>query len=160
MLESVLMYLNNWFVVSITKDTFTIEGGSIELPSLSLGQYFRIVGSLFNDGVYQYNEEIKLTDETFDGEIWALAVPKMVLNITHQIENWEEKNAGKEGFTSESFAGYSYSKSTNSRGVAVGWQDVFATQLAPYRKMSGTYQFAYPNPHMTPALPYEDNPWR
>lgn len=160
MLESVLMYLNNWFVVSIEKDTFTIEGGGIELPILVSGQYFRIVGSLFNDGVYQYGDTLELTDETFDGEVWALAVPKLVLSTVTQIEEWQEKNGGKGEYTSESFGGYSYSKATNSRGVAVGWQDVFAAQLAPYRKMGGTYQFANPNPHMTPPLPQKDNPWR
>lgn len=159
MLEEVLSYLNNWFVRDIQSGTYTIEGGSITLPFLVNGQYFRVVGSLLNDGVYQY-PAADLTDETFEGEIWALAVPKMVLTTADEISAWKEKNGESSAFTSESFVGYSYTKATNSRGVAVGWQDVFASKLSPYKKIGGAYQFALPNPHMPPALPCEDNPWR
>lgn len=50
--------LNNWFVTSIHHDNFTIKNGEINLAdmvvdgSLQNGQYFRIVGSVFNDGVH------------------------------------------------------------------------------------------------------------
>lgn len=159
MLESVLLYLNNWFVVSSTSGAYTIEDGSMELPFLVPGQYFRIVGSLLNGGVHQY-PATDLKDETFEGEVWALAVPPGLLSIVEEITAWQAKNADSGPYTSESFGGYSYSKATNSRGVAVGWQDTFAAQLAPYRKLPGSYPFAEPNPHMTPPLPHKDNPWR
>ena len=158
MLESVLMYLNNWFVMGRYDDTYTIEDGGITLPFLVDGQYFRIVGSVFNDGVYQYPAE--LTDETFDGSVWALSIPKALLSTVEEITAWQAKNADSGPYTSESFGGYSYSKATNSRGVAVGWQDTFAAQLAPYRKLPGAYPFAEPNPHMTPPLPRPSDPWR
>lgn len=158
MLETVLMYLNNWFVVGRYDDTYTIEDGGITLPFLVDGQYFRIVGSLFNDGVYQYPAE--LTDETFDGSVWAMAIPKALLSTVEEITTWTAKNGDSGPYTSESFGGYSYSKATNSKGMAVGWRDVFATQLAPWKKPAGSWQYANPNPHMTPPLPHEDNPWR
>lgn len=158
MLETVLMYLNNWFVMGRYDDTYTIEDGGITLPFLVDGQYFRIVGSLFNDGVYQYPAE--LTDETFDGSVWALAIPKALLSTVEEITAWTAKNGDSGPYTSESFGGYSYSKATNSKGLAVGWRDVFAAQLAPWKKPAGSWQFAQPNPHMTPPLPHEDNPWR
>lgn len=158
MLETVLMYLNNWFVVSRNDDTYTIEDGGITLPFLIDGQYFRIVGSLFNDGVYQYPSE--LTDETFDGSVWVLAIPKALLSTVDEITAWTAKNGDSGPYTSESFGGYSYSKATNSKGLAVGWRDVFAAQLATWKKPAGTWQYANPNPHMTPPEPHKDNPWR
>ena len=160
MLETVLMYLNNWFAVGRYDDTYTIEGGRLTLPFLVNGQYYRIVGSLFNDGLYRYGEETLLTDETFEGEIWALAVPKSVLAITEEITTWIEKNGAAGPYTSESFGGYSYSKATNAKGMAVGWRDVFSSQLAPWKKPAGSWQYANPNPHMTPPEPHKDNPWR
>lgn len=158
MLETVLMYLNSWFVVSRYDDTYTIEDGGITLPFLVDGQYFRIVGSLFNDGVYQYPAE--LTDETFDGSVWAMAIPKALLSTVKEITAWQAKNGDSGPYTSESFGGYSYSKATNSKGMAVGWRDVFAAQLSPWKKPSGSWQYANPNPHMTPPEPHKDNPWR
>ena len=159
MLESVLQYLHNWFLVAVYDDLYTIKDGSIELPFLQAGQYFRIVGSILNDGVYSYPAE-NLKDEEFTGSIWALAVPPAVLSLVEEITAWQAKNGASGPYTSESFGGYSYTKATNSSGVAVGWQDVFKAQLSPWRKLGGTYQYAAPNPHMTPPLPHEDNPWR
>ena len=158
MLETVLMYLNNWFVMGRYDDTYTIEDGGITLPFLVDGQYFRIVGSLFNDGVYQYPAE--LTDETFDGSVWALAIPKALLSTVEEITAWTAKNGDSGPYISESFGGYSYSKATNSKGLAVGWRDVFSAQLAPWKKPAGSWQYANPNPHMTPPEPHKDNPWR
>ena len=56
MLEQILMHLNNWFLVpdGVREDTYTIEDGSIVLPFLIEGQYFRVIGSVFNDGLHQY----------------------------------------------------------------------------------------------------------
>lgn len=159
MLETVLMYLNNWFVVGRYDDTYTIEDGGITLPFLQTGQYFRVVGSVFNDGLHQY-PATDLTDETFDGAVWALAIPKALLSTVEEITAWQAKNGDSGPYTSESFGGYSYSKATNSKGLAVGWRDVFAAQLAPWKKPAGSWQYANPNPHMTPPEPHKDNPWR
>ena len=169
MLETVLMYLNNWFVVGRYDDTYTIEDGKLTLPFLVNGQYFRILGSLLNDGVYKYangtaldetGAEITLIDETVDGSVWALAIPKGFLSMVEEITAWTAKNGDGGAYTSESFGGYSYSKATNSKGMAVGWRDVFAAQLAPWKKPAGSWQYAEPNPHMTPPVPHEPNPWR
>ena len=169
MLETVLMYLNNWFAVGRYDDTYTIEDGKLTLPFLVNGQYFRILGSLLNDGVYKYangtaldetGTEITLIDETFDGSVWALAIPKGFLSMVEEITVWTAKNGDGGAYTSESFGGYSYSKATNSKGMAVGWRDVFAAQLAPWNKPAGSWQYAEPNPHMTPPVPHEPNPWR
>lgn len=139
MLEQVLMNIRNWFPVKggIYSDTFTIKDGGITLPFLADGQYFRIFGSVFNDGLHQYNV-LDLTDETFTGTIWALAIPKAVIELADEIQKWQEKNgeASVSPYQSESFGGYSYSKATDAEtGGAVTWQSAFKQQLSAWRKI-------------------------
>ena len=139
MLEQVLMHLNNWFLVpgGIHEGTYTIEDGGIALPFLANGQYFRICGSVFNDGLHQY-PSVYLRNETFDGSVWALAVPKAVIDLAFEIEEWQKKNgdASVSPYQSESFGGYSYSKATDSAsGGAVTWQSAFRGRLNNYRKL-------------------------
>lgn len=139
MLEQVLMNIRNWFSVDggIYSGTFTIEDGGIALPFLANGQYFRICGSVFNDGLHQYNV-LDLTDETFTGTIWALAIPKAVIELADEIQKWQTKNgdASVSPYQSESFGGYSYSKSTDAEtGGAVTWQSAFKQQLGAWRKI-------------------------
>lgn len=138
MLESILMYLHNWFVVpdGIYTGKYSIKDGSIELPFLVSGQYFRIVGSVLNDGLHQYPAS-DLQDEEFTGAVWALAIPKAVIDLDTKISTWTEKNQPS-AYTSESFGGYSYSKATGANGTPASWQDVFAADLAPYRKLRET----------------------
>lgn len=138
MLETVLQSLNNWFLVpdGVHAGEFTVQGGQITLPFLQTGQYFRVVGSVFNDGLHQY-PVADLTDETFTGSVWALAVPKAVIELAEEIDAWQTKNGDPGPFTSESFGGYSYSKATNASGMAVGWQDVFKSRLNDWRRIRG-----------------------
>nr|DAH16766.1 MAG TPA: Protein of unknown function (DUF3199) [Caudoviricetes sp.]DAS04277.1 MAG TPA: Protein of unknown function (DUF3199) [Caudoviricetes sp.] len=138
MLETVLQNLNNWFLVpdGVHAGEFTVQGGQLTLPFLQTGQYFRVVGSVFNDGLHQY-PVADLTDETFTGSVWALAVPKAVIELAEEIDAWQTKNGDPGPFTSESFGGYSYSKATNASGMAVGWQDVFKSRLNDWRRIRG-----------------------
>lgn len=141
MLEQVLRHLNNWFLVEIHEGTFTVENGSIALPFLLTHQYFRIVGSVLNDGLHQY-PAVDLTDETFTGSVWALAVPKAVIDLSVEIEAWQEKNgeAVASPYQSESFGGYSYTKRSagnDDSGTLNGWQDAFRGRLNDWRKLKG-----------------------
>ena len=139
MLEQVLMNIRRWFPVEggIHSGTFTIKDGGITLPFLADCQYFRICGSVFNDGLHQYNV-LDLVDETFTGTIWALAIPKAVVDLSKEIEKWQEKNgeSSTSPYQSESFGGYSYSKVTDEEtGGAVTWQSAFKQQLSAWRKI-------------------------
>lgn len=140
MLEQILRHLNNWFLLEIHEGTFSVENGSIALPFLLTNQYFRIVGSVFNDGLHQY-PATDLVDETFTGSVWALAVPKAVIDLSVEIEAWQEKNgeAAASPYQSESFGGYSYTKRSagNDSGTFNGWQDAFRGQLNDWRKLKG-----------------------
>lgn len=141
MLEELMRECRNYFLIpgGVHPDTYTIKGGSIALPFLRVGQYFRIVGSVLNDGVYQYGS-CALRDETFDGAIWAMAVPTEFLRLEEEIKAWrtQYENAANSPFQSESFAGYSYTKSTASGGSSGSlpcWQWVFASRLNKWRKL-------------------------
>ena len=137
MLEQVLMNIRNWFPVKggIHSGTFTIKDGGITLPFLADGQYFRIVGSVFNDGVYQY-PATSLTDEVFEGAVWSMAVPPSVIDLAAEIEEYNNSDAGKASpYTSESFGGYAYTKATDSSGAPIGWQKAFASRLNQWRKL-------------------------
>lgn len=162
MLEEVLRHLNNYFVAEVHSGIYTVEDGSITLPFLQNGQYFRILNSVFNEGVYQYPASA-LTEETFEGIIWALAVPKAVVELSEEIQKWQEEYGAKinSPYTSESFGGYSYTKSSSgTTGASINsWQDAFRGRLNQWRKMK-FYNVARPNQHMTPPLPCESNPWR
>lgn len=144
MLERVLTYLYgvkpyNWPIArcGMHFGKWEIKNGKVSLPLLD-GQYFRIIGSVFNDGVYKYGDDLDLTDETFEGAVWALAIPKPVLNLVKEIEAWEEKNGAVASgvYQSESFGGYSYTKATDATtGGAVTWESAFRSRLSAWRKV-------------------------
>lgn len=147
MLETVLRHLKNWFLVpnGVHTGTFVVEGGCIALPFLQNGQYYRIIGSVYNDGLHKYGDESfenvlfggsPLQKETFTGAVWALAVPKAVEDLAAEISEWSKKNESKVNspFQSESFENYSYTKLTGSNGRAVSWENTFRNRLNPYRK--------------------------
>lgn len=143
-LTEICDYLNNYFWEKKIQGTFTISSGEIDVSALKEGQYYRIVGSTFNDGVHQ-NPDASMTDETFEGEVWAMAVPQTVIAIASDIAEWQDKygkvtSEAMSPFTSESFAGYSYSKSGSGNansGSNITWQDVFGGRLNKYRKLRG-----------------------
>jgi hypothetical protein len=113
---------------------FTIEGGKIA-PSDFLGEkdYYRIIGSKHNDGLYQYPNS-DLTDEVFDGAVWVMRIPPAVVTLAQDIKKYTESDAGKpSAYISESFGGYSYTKATNSKGVPQSWKQVFADELDALR---------------------------
>ena len=137
-LTEICAELRNWFVVpnGVHIQTYTISGGSIApLDFLQDGQYFRIVGSVFNDGVYQYPAS-DLTDEVFNGAVWEMAVPPAVIDLSAEIDEYNKSDAGKASpFTSESFGGYAYTKATDASGAPIGWQKAFASRLNQWRKL-------------------------
>lgn len=138
--------IRNYFEVEKYIERITISNGALQGFSdrLQNNQYFRIVGSVFNDGVYKYNQEgLLLIDEIFHGAVWAMAVPPNVIALINEIQTWDTKygnsDAANSPFQSESFGGYSYSKgssgSSGGGGAAVTWQGQFGSRLNKYRKI-------------------------
>ena len=142
MLEQILDHIHNYFIKDVYRGEYEIAANTINLPFLVDGQYFKIVGSIFNDGLHEY-PAFNLHDETFEGEIWALAIPNAVINLSREVDDWIEKYGEQAAspYQSESFGGYSYSKKSlgnqsSNRGDAFNWQDVFKSRLNHWRKIS------------------------
>ena len=155
MLTEICGYLKNWFVVHqcygdfvIVDDAITYADGT-ELP-LQSGQYFCISGSVFNDGVHvcmpasaeQSALALPLKAETFSGSVKCMAIPQDLIYLAGEVKKWVAKYGGadspaKSPFNSESFGGYSYSKSNGSGADASAgsWQGAFAGNLNRYRKL-------------------------
>lgn len=146
MLNEICGELNNWFDRERINGKYTVAGGSIDLSDLARdgriqsGQYFRIRGSVFNDGIYQYPAS-DLDDEVFEGSIWTLAIPKEIIDLSFEVGDWMEKYGDdvNSPYSSESlFGDYSYTKATSGStadGGAVKWQSVFARKLNRWRKL-------------------------
>lgn len=143
----VCSYLKNWFDRNQPKyfgNVSIINGALSETYDLKVGQYFRIVGSTLNDGVYEY-PVTNLEDESFNGAICGMALSKPFLALLDDIEAWKVKYAAADSvamspFTSENVPGvYSYSKSSGGNDTTTDksgtWQGAFGARLAPYRKM-------------------------
>lgn len=145
MLTELCKELNNWFEVRDKNGRlsgrkfgdFTISDGTLEVDGAQDGQYVRICGSVFNDGVHEYPLR-DLRDETFHGAIWLMNVPPEIIDLDREIDHWKEQYSDvlNSPFQSESFGGYSYSKASgNGTGSGVTWQTAFADRLSHWRKL-------------------------
>ena len=149
MLYEICLDLRNFFDKGQPKlvgDVDIVDGKITQTAFTDLiqdNQYFRIIGSVFNDGVYQYTSKLSLTDETFSGTIQLMAVPKEFLDLVKEISDWQDKygkldSASMSPYSSESFGGYSYSKSSGGgeNGISgSSWKAFFGDRLNRWRKI-------------------------
>lgn len=145
--------LRNWFDVDRHFGEFTIENGTLQSDFLREDQCYRIVGSIFNDGVLCYkNEKLNWVlgtdnnsrfmfepithDEIFKGAVWELAFPNNFMVFYKTMCDWENDNRKiiDSPYTSESFGGYSYSLGL-SGGKGVTWKTHFADELQRWQKV-------------------------
>lgn len=138
MLSEICAEIRNYFSYEndIHRGKFTVSGGTIApLDFLQEGQYFRVVGSVFNDGVWQY-PAAGMIDEQFVGAVWAMRVPPALVALAEEIKAYDDGDAANPSpYVSESFGGYSYTKATDDNGAALSWQQVFAKRLNKWRKI-------------------------
>lgn len=151
MLTEICEYLHNWFCENRSDKvigTITVRGGEISVPYGVLprqGQYIRIIGSVFNDGVWKYGDA-EFSEETFEGAVWYMRVPQVFIDLVTEIEDWQAKYGGADSaamspYNSESFAGYSYSKSAgavSADGTLYNpntWKTTFSARLSRWRKL-------------------------
>lgn len=139
MLTEVLRLLRNWFEREKVLGTFSVVGGALVGTEVNLqpNQYYRIIGSVFNDGVHKQGDTL-VDEDTFKGAVWLLAIPTEVVDLANDIASWVSANSGalNSPYQSESFGGYSYSlKSGGSAGGSVTWQSQFASRLNAWRKI-------------------------
>lgn len=146
MLDEVCGYINNYFLAKpggVHRGTYEISGSTFECDFLAEGQYFRVVNSVFNDGVYRY-PALDMIDETFTGEVWAMKVPPAFMALVREISAWQAKYGGIDSpnmspYSSESFNNYSYSKSlsgdSRTGAGSASWSDIFGKKITRWKKI-------------------------
>lgn len=139
--------IRNWFDRAryIGKITLDANGG-VSCNGVAVGllenQYYRVIGSVFADGVHKYPDAETLA-ETFDGAVWALSIPAPVLTLSADIAEWREQYESADGFAMSPFVSESVGGHSRSKGSTVGsaasnsasWQNAFAARLNAWRKI-------------------------
>ena len=148
MLTEICASIRNYFTYEGDRHfgDFAIADGQIT-PSFDIPtDYIRIVGSHKNDGVHVRGEQgFGLIDEgEFHGAVWVMSPPADFLALAAEIAAWQDKYGGVDSeamspFNSESFGGYSYSKSAGTGAAGIGaagtWQAAYAARLNIYRRL-------------------------
>lgn len=110
-----------------------LRGTDLLLP----GDWIAVTGSARNDGVYEVEgggKVSRLRDEAWSGVVWLLAPPADFLALCEEIIAWEAAQEN-EGIRRERFGEYSVERAVDARGMPATWKDVFASRLAPWRRM-------------------------
>lgn len=148
MLTEVCANIRNYFTYEGDKhfgDFAVIDGlitPSFDIPT----DYIRIVGSHKNDGVHKLSDTNLVDEDKFHGAIWVMSPPADFLALVAEMEEWQKKFGALDSqamspYNSESFGGYSYSKSSggsSSGGATSTVTDAiaaFAGRLNTYRRI-------------------------
>lgn len=135
--------LRNWFdraryIGNITLDAYGgvfCNGVAIGLVE---GQYFRVFGSVFADGVHVY-PDAETPAESFTGAVWAMAVPPDFLALVQEIEDWNTnarpKMLGPYSSENLSSSGYSYQRQSAEDMAKADYKTVFGARLNKWRKL-------------------------
>lgn len=135
--------IRNWFdraryIGNITLDA---DGGVYcngVAIGLAEGQYYRVIGSVFADGVHVY-PDMETTAESFSGAVWAMAVPPDFLALVQEIEDWNTNTRPKMlgPYSSEnlSSSGYSYQRQSVEDMAKADYKTVFGARLNKWRKL-------------------------
>lgn len=147
MLNQICAEIKNYFTFEGDKHfgDFAIVDGivtpSIDFPT----DYIRIVGSHLNDGVHKLSDADLVDEGKFHGAVWVMSPPKDFLDLVAEISEWQTKYGGVDSenmspYQSESFGGYSYSKSSGGSSESGSssvptWQSIYASRLKAYRRI-------------------------
>lgn len=146
MLTEICAEIKNYFCYQTDKHvgTFKIEDGKIVPGVEFLTDYFAIFGSRKNNGVHNITDTLEDEGE-FKGAVWIMSPPADFLALANEIAEWQKVNGAVDSaalspFNSESFGGYSYTKSAGSassggKSGAASWQDAYASRLNLYRRV-------------------------
>jgi hypothetical protein len=146
MLSEICADIKNYFTYKEDKHPgkYKVEGGVL-VPSVAIpGDYYAVFGSRKNNGVHKSTDVLEDEGE-FKGSVWAMSIPKDFLDLAEEIADWQKKYGGVDSeaqspFYSESFGGYSYTKSAGStsgtnNSAASTWQAVYAARLNRWRRL-------------------------
>ncbi|MGN0747307.1 MAG: hypothetical protein ACI4ML_11570 [Aristaeellaceae bacterium] len=136
-IPAIMREIRNCFPVAVLDGPWQISGGVLS-PSDGLPDtgWIALEGSGGLDGVHPLEAGHTIPgapDGCWTGRLWLLAPPEDFLSLCRQIADWAQKQPDP-SVHSESFGAYSRTSLTVS-GRPLGWQDVFAAALRPYRQM-------------------------
>ena len=135
--------MRNWFDRARYIGHITIdESGDVFCNSVKVGllegQYYRVIGSVFSDGVHIYPDS-DTRAESFDGAVWAMAVPPDFLALVQEIEDWNTnarpKMLGPYSSENLSSSGYSYQRQSAEDMAKADYKTVFGARLNKWRKL-------------------------
>lgn len=135
--------LRNWFDRARYIGHITIdESGDVFCNGVAIGlaeeQYYRVIGSVFSDGVHIYPDS-DTRAESFDGAVWAMAVPPDFLALVQEIEDWNAnarpKMLGPYSSENLSSSGYSYQRQSAEDMAKADYKTVFGARLNKWRKL-------------------------
>lgn len=147
MLTEVCQNLKNWFVHEQFIGQIKIEDGTIyadgEPVNIKQNQFYRIIGSVFSDGVWKFDGQDTPQDEEFDGAIWTMAVSAALVSLIEEMKEWQDIHGKADSeamspFQSEHFGDYSYTKASGSgsdSGSAPSALSVYKKRLDMWRKI-------------------------
>lgn len=119
-------------------NTFNFEKDVIANPSnildgLAPHQYYKIEGSIFNDGVHMAGET--LVPEKFYGTVQPMRVPKVFEKLAQKITDYDDVAPGGGRYVSQSFAGWSGTMATGSDGLPVDGVTRYRKEINQWRKL-------------------------
>lgn len=132
---AVMRQVNNHFVRGYLDADFAVEGGFL-MPAPA-APFVYITGSAMHDGVWEVRGGELVGDdaasEAFTGRVWLLKPPREFLALCREISAYNDKNPTGAPI-SERFGDYQVTRANEYTGGG-GWEKVFSSRLAPYRKM-------------------------
>ena len=136
----IMREVRNYFPCERIHGEWTLAGGVLSgSDALRPGDWIAVLGSEYNNGVYQLDAAASLprgVDEEWTGDIVRLAPPSDFLALCEEIAAWAQHHSPDSALR-ESFGAYSVTRAASPDGRPLGWQSVFAADLAPYRRMYG-----------------------
>ena len=137
-IADVMAEVRNYFQEAPSLEECTMKGGVLECGVvLESGQWVALSGSVHNNGVFQLDENGTIPgaqDERWCGYLWLLFPPESFLKLCREIDEWVQAHPDA-SLCRESFGAYSYEQARTACGLAVRWQDVFRSELLPYRRL-------------------------
>ena len=134
----VMAEVRNYFPKECYEDSWTISDRVLSpAHELLCGDWVAIGGSRYNNGVFQLEAGVTLPqgeDESFEGRVWLLVPPPSFLALCEEISAWSDTHPAT-GVRSERFDSYQRENAVDTFGLPVGWRQVFAAALVPWRRM-------------------------
>ena len=153
--EAMLMLMretNNFFALTSESGEYGIKDGAIALQGEYLpNQWIAISGSVLNDGIYRVksaaagmhelsngsDDETPAQDEAaFAGVVYGLGAPRGFVSLAEEVGAFCEGAGKPTAYISEMVVGlHQWSRGLKEDGTPIGWAQVFADRLAPFRRI-------------------------